>query len=319
MINPAKKELFDKIIRIYPTLSPKKKRVADFIIKKHKNLFLMTAKQLAKECQVSEPTVVRFAFDLGFSGYQELSQYMKGQLHLELTRYERTLRTIQNMEKGTSLKKYCRNTIASLEELMSSFSESEFLNAAKAIQQAQHVMVVGHRASATLSYYFGYLLKKIRDKVMMYTHYSWESIDNIALLRESLLLFIIALPRYPRPTIELVEYARNYGTKIIGLSDTPTSPIIAFADHPIVIEMNFISFVDPFAHIMVYLEALIHEIAFMDKEKTIQRLSRIEDGARRKRFIYFSEGTGQNHEGIDLLAGPNSHKPDGPSKTFGGP
>ena len=37
----ARKDLFDKIVRVYPTLSPKKRRVADFIIKDHKKIFMM--------------------------------------------------------------------------------------------------------------------------------------------------------------------------------------------------------------------------------------------------------------------------------------
>jgi len=44
----AKKDLFDKIIRIYPTLSPKKKRVADLIMNDYKNIFLMTAREIAE-------------------------------------------------------------------------------------------------------------------------------------------------------------------------------------------------------------------------------------------------------------------------------
>ena len=45
----AKKDLFDKIIHIYPKLSPKKRRVADFILKDHKKVFLMTAREIAEE------------------------------------------------------------------------------------------------------------------------------------------------------------------------------------------------------------------------------------------------------------------------------
>ena len=74
----AKKDLFDKIIRVYPKLSPKKRRVADLIMNDYKNIFLMTAKEIAEKCDVSEPTIVRFSVDMGFSGYAEFLQYMKG-------------------------------------------------------------------------------------------------------------------------------------------------------------------------------------------------------------------------------------------------
>ena len=47
--------------------------------------------------------------------------------------------------------------------------------------------------------------------------------------------------------------------------------------------MDGFSFIDPFSHIITFLGALIHEIAYIDKEATARRLSQIEDGARRRR------------------------------------
>ena len=70
----ARKDLFEKIIKVYPELSPKKMRVADLILKDHKKIFLMTAKEIAQECNVSEPTIIRFVNDLGVSGYMDFVQ-----------------------------------------------------------------------------------------------------------------------------------------------------------------------------------------------------------------------------------------------------
>ena len=67
-MNSAREDLFNKIIKVYPSLSPKKRRVADFILKDHKKVFLMTAREIAEECEISEPTIIRFTNDLGFSG-----------------------------------------------------------------------------------------------------------------------------------------------------------------------------------------------------------------------------------------------------------
>ena len=107
-MNSAKKDLFDKIVRVYPNLSPKKKRVADYIIKDHKKLFLMTAREIAQECRVSEPTIIRFTNDLGFSGYQGFVQYMKGLLHIELTAVERLIKASQQSDQADTLDKYCQ-------------------------------------------------------------------------------------------------------------------------------------------------------------------------------------------------------------------
>jgi hypothetical protein len=44
--------------------------------------------------------------------------------------------------------------------------------------------------------------------------------------------------------------------------------------------------VDPFAHVITLLGALVHEIAFVDQAATLKRLRKIEDGIRNRRVFY---------------------------------
>ena len=77
MHETVKKEFFERFIRLRPTLSPKKRRVADFMMEDYKRLFLMSAKEIAQKCEVSEPTITRLVMDLGFGGYGEFEHYLK--------------------------------------------------------------------------------------------------------------------------------------------------------------------------------------------------------------------------------------------------
>ena len=289
-IQSARKDLFEKIIKVYPTLSPKKRRVADFIIKDHKKVFLMTGREIAEKCQVSEPTIIRFANDLGFSGYMEFVQYMKGLLHIELTAVERLQKTSQQPDERNTLDKYCQNTIDNLENLRNSVSEKDLKKAARTIYNAETVYVVGYRASATLAYYFGYLLKKIRKNVHLDTNLSWDIKDSIIQNGKNAVMFVIAFPRYPRHTIEMMQFGKKNKIKIIGLSDTPKSPIITLSDQHIIIDVESVSFIDPFAHIIAYLSALIHEITFLDKERAIKYLSKFDDAVRMADEFYTDNG-----------------------------
>jgi DNA-binding MurR/RpiR family transcriptional regulator len=289
MHETVKKEFFEQIIRLRPTLSPKKRRVAEFMMEDYKRLFLMSAKEIAQKCQVSEPTITRFVMDLGYSGYGEFEHYLKGLLRIELTSVERLIKAGKETDNVSTLEAYRQNTIANLETMMQSVSEAEIRNLAEMIHSAKSILVAGYKASATLAYYFGYLLKKIKEGVIIDTAYSWDNLDAISLHGESLLVFAIAFPRYPRRSIELVEYTKKYNSKVVCISDSLKSPVVNLSDHYVIIDMEGFSFVDPFSHIMTFLGALIHEIAYIDKEATARRLSQIEDGARRRHDFYTTE------------------------------
>jgi DNA-binding MurR/RpiR family transcriptional regulator len=115
---------------------------------------------------------------------------------------------------------------------------------------------------------------------------SWDVFDHIALQGASLLVFVLAFPRYPNQAIELIEFAKKYRAYVVGISDTPRSPIVALADQHMVVDVEGVSFVDPFAHIITLLGALVHEIAFVDQAATLKRLRKIEDGIRNRRVFY---------------------------------
>jgi DNA-binding MurR/RpiR family transcriptional regulator len=282
----AKKDLFDKIIRVYPTLSPKKRRVADLIMNDYKNIFRMTAREIAEKCDVSEPTIIRFSVDMGFSGYTEFLQYMKGLLHTELTSAERLTRTSRNFDDGTTIERYCQNAIHNLQNLMTSVSDTELKKVAGTIFQAEKVYVVGYRASATLAYHFGYLLKKVRDNVVIDTALSWELMDALNGSSRGTVMVIIAFPRYPRRTIEILKYAKQCKVRTIGLSDTPKSPIITLSDQYVIIDIEGVSFVDPFAHIIAFLGALVHEIAFLDNEAAMRCIIKFDNGVKAAKEFY---------------------------------
>ena len=289
MTATVRKELIERIVRIRPSLSPKKRRVADFMMEDYKRLFLMSAKEIAQKCEVSEPTITRFVMDLGFGGYGEFEQYLKGLLRDELTSVERLLKADHQTDVTTTLNAYSQNTNMNLENMIKSVSEAELKNLARIIFKADSVMVAGYKASTALAFYLGYLLKKIKEGVLIDTLYSWDNLDYIALHGKSLLLFVIAFPRYPLKAIEIVEYAKQYQSEVVCLSDSLKSPIINLADHYVVVDMEGFSFVDPFSHIITFLGALVHEIAYIDKDATARRLSRIEDGVRRRQDFFQEE------------------------------
>jgi len=62
-------EISQRISKAFPTLSKGHKKIANAVLYQYEKVAYMTAAKVGKLVGVSESTVVRFASELGYSGY----------------------------------------------------------------------------------------------------------------------------------------------------------------------------------------------------------------------------------------------------------
>ena len=75
--NDESKDLMKLIQMRFPRLSKGQKLIAEYILKNYDKAAFMTAAKLGVSVGVSESTVVRFAIELGFSGYPKLQKSLQ--------------------------------------------------------------------------------------------------------------------------------------------------------------------------------------------------------------------------------------------------
>ena len=79
-----------RIIQVkFPRLSKGQKLIAEFILKHYDKAAFMTAAKLGTSVGVSESTVVRFANELGFTGYPKLQKALQELIKNKLTTVQR--------------------------------------------------------------------------------------------------------------------------------------------------------------------------------------------------------------------------------------
>ena len=61
----------------YPSLSTGQKKVAEWLTQNHEEGALLTAFQMGRKVGVSETTVIRFSYALGFKGYSEMQEAVR--------------------------------------------------------------------------------------------------------------------------------------------------------------------------------------------------------------------------------------------------
>src|SRR5699024_10498427 len=136
--------------------------------------------------------------------------------------------------------------------------------------KAETVYLLGLRSSAFLACYLGFYFNFIVDNVKVVTSAPSDVFEQLLKATENDVVIGISYPRYSKRTLEALDYAKEKGCKIIGITDSLVSPAAQIADITLIAGSNMVSFVDSLVAPMSLINALIVGVA-MEKEEGITK------------------------------------------------
>ncbi len=219
----------------------------------------LTTSELAELAGVSQPSVVRFATALGFSGYADL---------------RRALRDLEPGDQGQQSTP-AQNTyqlavaeeIANLSRLHASLADSSSLERIGAIFAAsQPLVIVGVRASQALARYCAFYARKVHPRVLLIEEVGSSALDQLYEARRAgaAAVLAVAMPRWPRELLPLLEAARTLDYCVVGLTDQSGSPVLDYTDHSLLVPVGTTLLYDTHAAALVTLSLLVEAIADAD-------------------------------------------------------
>ena len=143
------------------------KRIAKYIEEHYDKVAFMTASKLGATVGVSESTVVRFATEIGYSGYPELQRAMQEMIRSRLTSVQRLEITAQNLEIPQLLSAVLNQDIDIIRRTNEETSHEDFYQAVDAIVDARRVYIMGARSSHALATFLSYYFNLIFDSVRL--------------------------------------------------------------------------------------------------------------------------------------------------------
>ncbi|MFQ5898634.1 MAG: MurR/RpiR family transcriptional regulator [Candidatus Methylomirabilia bacterium] len=272
------------------SFSPKHGAIARYLAQEYRAAAFLTAAELAATTGVSEATVTRFALSLGYRGYPELRRHLHRIVKEELTSLD--LLALPLRKRGRprdALTSVVETEMRNLSALVREMPREELSRVVKGMLVARRIYVVGHMASAALARSFGYSLSKIHDDVVTITEAGRAALDAFRSVPATACLIAIGFPRYPRDTLELMEFAREEDVTIVALTDSFLSPLAKRADLVLTVQTDLVSFVDSHCAPLALLTALLVEWSLRARERTEAMLDRFERLARRHALFHSSE------------------------------
>lgn len=199
----------EKIQKSFATLSVNRRRIADYIVSDGTTVSFASLRQLAQMVGVSEFSIVRFAQDLGYTGYPELRRQLQQEVKDRLGSAARMRQTIQKVRGREALvRDLFQKDIDLIGETLAALSYDDFERAIDLIWKARRVFIIGLRSSCSMAYflYFRFVRLQIDARLITVTGSS-SLFEQLALLRKEDLLIAIGFSDIPRETDTAIDHA----------------------------------------------------------------------------------------------------------------
>ncbi|MCD7889360.1 MAG: MurR/RpiR family transcriptional regulator [Oscillospiraceae bacterium] len=269
-------DLFDLIREREKTASKGHKKIAEYILDHYDKAEYLTAAKLGECVGVSESTVVRFASDLGFSGYPEFQKSLREAARNKLTAVQRIEQSRLSPEDVFS--KVLKNDIEHIRRTLEETDEKNFNSAVDSIINAKHIYILGVRSSAALASFMGYYFQLMRPDVVALRQGSRsELFEQLMRLGEGDLLIGISFPRYSRQTVQALAYAKKKGAETLAITDSLDSPIAENAGNVLLARSDMVSFVDSLVAPMSLINALIAAVSLKNHEEVEKSFAILEE------------------------------------------
>jgi DNA-binding MurR/RpiR family transcriptional regulator len=260
------------------TLSKGQKLIANYILNHYEKAAFMTASKLGQIVGVSESTVVRFAFELGYDGYPGLQKALQEMIRNRLTTVQRLEVANEQIGSEEILDKVLNLDIEKIRKTLEETSRSDFDGAVNSILKAKHIYILGSRSAATLarfiSYYFTLMFENVK---LVHTTSSSEMFEQIMRVEENDIMIGISFPRYSKKTVSALNFAKNNGAKVIAITDSASSPLVKEADYFLQARSDMASFVDSLVAPLSLINALVVAVGLKKSEELKQVFDKLEN------------------------------------------
>ncbi|MDI3534767.1 MAG: hypothetical protein PWQ82_1132 [Thermosediminibacterales bacterium] len=277
MGNKKGPDFLERIKSNFQNMSRGQKALAEYITSNYDKAAFLTAAKLGDIVGLSESTVVRFAYALGYQGYPELQNAIQEMLKDKLTTVARLELSAEQMQQGSILQKVMQADMKNMRMTLEDISEDTFKKAVDAILKAERIYLIGLRSATSLAHFLGYYLNMILRNVNITSPSIGDIFEQLLAVKKEDLVIGISFPRYTRTTVEAFEFAKKQGAATIAITDSALSPMGQKADLTLTAKSNINSFVDSFVAAMSVLNALIIAVAMREKSRVSKTLATLEE------------------------------------------
>ena len=259
----------------YERLSGQKRRIADYVLHNLPSAFALSVQELAVAAEVSQATVVRFARDVGFEGYQELRAALTEEAKAGLTPAARFAATDGGAAE-TTLERVAAQEIANIEVTIASLDRRAFERAAQLLRSATQVATLGGGVSSLLARVAAYQLQLVGVTASAIVDGPLALGEQVEILPRHACVLCFGFPPYSRAAVRAVERAKVLRLPVVAVTDGVRSPLRRLATAALTVRADNLLFSSSLSAALVVVNALITDVALADKPRALARIKALD-------------------------------------------
>ncbi len=283
--------VLERLTREWDALTPEAQKAARYVLENPHDVGVSTVREIAEAARVKPNTVVRMARQVGFEGYEDFRAPFREAIRQGAVSFPDRARWLQDIRKSGDLgglyADMVEAAIRNVEETFASIAASDLKAAAESIWSARRVFTLGVGVNNANARNFTYLASTGMTQFHAIPRPGSTAIDDLAWADERDVLIAMTCRPYRTEVVESVQIARDQGLTVIGLSDSPVSPLILGADHAFLVAADTPQFFPSSVSTIALLETLLSFVIAVASDEIVERVETFHQ--RRHQLGIYSE------------------------------
>ncbi|WP_044336974.1 MurR/RpiR family transcriptional regulator [Rossellomorea aquimaris] len=273
----VKKSIVRIIKENYSSLSAGQKKVAELILQHQGEAALLTAFQMGRKVGVSETTVIRLGYALGFKGYSEMQEVVRRDWLEKKHADENESFPPSSIEDDAEsvFNRVIEKERSVLEQLMNQLDLKEIWNIIDRLIQSERIYIGGFGSSYAAAYWMHYTLKQYRANVFISSPTGFVP-EDICDLDQNSTVVTFSFPRFRTESIELAEQAKKQGSYVIAITNRQLSPLGQLSDLTLTTEEGMNSGHHSIASVVSLVEIILTGLQHRDQDNISVRQRKLE-------------------------------------------
>ncbi|KIC41881.1 silent information regulator protein Sir2 [Ruegeria sp. ANG-R] len=257
-------------------LTPEARKAATYVLENPRDVGVSTVREIAEAANVKPNTIVRMARQVGFEGYEDFRVPFREAIRRGQADFPDRARWLQDIRKSGNMgglyADMVQDALRNVEETFANISSEQLKAAAEDIWNSRNVFVLGVGVNNSNARNFVYLASTGMVQFHAIPRPGSNPIDDLAWADKRDVLIAMTCKPYRNEVVEAVQVAREQGLTVVGLSDSPASPILRNADHGFVISADTPQFFPSSVSTVALLETLLSFVIAVASDEIVERV-----------------------------------------------